>query len=195
MAGFFLVLSVQALYVPHTVREGYKEPQSVSSHGLGITNNVLSRSAKDPYIGTSSVSLLLVGREAGETPPPGPYKCETKADCQARIVYATHQIKNSRVAVHRAERLLKAAGSDKTKKRAAKNELHTSTESLDGWKEERDFYRNCRKMLANKRQEEEWDEYRMLVLEVLIFFCRELVRNGTDCRRSQVTGFAELLRR
>lgn len=83
IAAFLLIVSVQAMYVPHTVRDEYQGSQIMSSRGIDITDNVLFLSARDPKIDTSGVLLGRAG--AGESPPPIADECCSKADCQTHI--------------------------------------------------------------------------------------------------------------
>ena len=91
-----------------------------------------------PGLGSEDVlSHILVTRV--RSPSPGPYQCNSKADCQKHIEYADHQILEARTAAAaRWQKALNAAH------RTAKNNLDTAKGSLAGWEEKKEDYQRMK---------------------------------------------------
>ena len=148
-------VAAQAFYIPDALYarefEGFGEFSERGLDHLNVvhdlaTNNevtVLTVTATDfAALGIRSedvLSHILVSRM--ESPSPGPYECNSKADCQKHIDYVDRQIQEVTPVVARWKAtLVEAAPKGSTAYRTAKNDLHTTEESLEGWQENKVDY-------------------------------------------------------
>ncbi|KDR68772.1 hypothetical protein GALMADRAFT_160830 [Galerina marginata CBS 339.88] len=162
-ALFATAVCAQALYIPDVLyARDFEDSRDLTARelserglhhfnairDLAENNDVLALASRDlTTLELRSGEVLshpIVARTESRSPSPGPYGCNTKADCQKKIDYAKYQEKESKKKVDHWKKALKDAGSDEAKKRTAKNNLDTARGSYEHWTEEVEAYTNMK---------------------------------------------------
>ena len=95
------------------------------------------------------LSDVLVTHARSPSPSPGPYQCNSKADCQQHIDYANKKIQEAEPIVAKLKRKVRAAKDNKEQRRKAKNELDTAQGNLSNWEDHKDAYEEMKEHFRN----------------------------------------------
>ena len=150
----------QALYNSDAYARESEKFSKLSERGLDHLNFVRDLASNNEVTVLTALDFAALGLRSEDvlshilvtrvrSPPPGPYQCNSKADCQEHIDYADHQILEARTAVARWQKALKAAPIDSPAHRTAEINLHTAKESLASWEERKEDYQRMKSQFPN----------------------------------------------
>ena len=115
-----------------------------------LGNAIHTRDIDDLELRSEDVlSDVLVTRARSPSPSPGPYECNSKADCQQHIDYANKKIQEAEPIVAKLKREVRAAKNNKEQRRKAKNELDTAQGNLSNWEDHKDAYEEMKEHFRN----------------------------------------------